>query len=345
MCQDVVLTKELSIQAASANLKALKRTGWREGAGMDVHKNARSCPRSRALLVDRVERLNWTVADAAKAAGLSRRRASEFVRRARAGEALEDRSSCPLGQPNRCTDAEREQILLLRSSRMTLRQVAVTVERSLSTVARICRSAGLHRLRSLDPVPPIIRYERDAPGELLHMDIKKLGRIQRPGHRVTQDRRGPRLRAGWEFLHIAIDDHSRVAYLEILPDETGASASAFLRRAVAWFEQRNTPIERVLTDNGGAYVGRAFATTCAELGIRHKRTRPYTPRTNGKAERFIQTTLRECAYRFSFANSAQRRRALGRFVHFYNHHRLHSSLGYNPPISRLDGNNLLRLDN
>jgi len=311
---------------------------------MDVHKNARSLPASRALLVERTQRQGWSLRAAADAAGLSVRRAREWRRRAEADEPLEDRSSKPRHQPNQITEQERARIVELRRQRMTVRQIASRIDRSVATVARVCRAAGMGRLRLLEPAAPIHRYEHAAPGDMLHLDTKRLGRIEAgPGHRITGDRRGRR-KAGWEWMHVAIDDHSRTAYVEMLEADDALTATAFLHRARNWFADQNVQTRRVLTDNGPGYISREFNRACAELGARHARTRPYRPRTNGKAERFIQTLLRECIYRFSYDSSAQREQALSRYTHFYNHHRGHSALNDNAPISRLIGNNVLRRD-
>jgi transposase InsO family protein len=311
---------------------------------MDVHKNARSLPASRALLVKRVEEQGWSLRAAARAAGLSVRRSREWRRRARANEPLEDRSSRPKRQAAQLSAEEQLRIVELRKTRATVRQIAKNVRRSVATVARVCKAAGLARLRLLEPAPPVNRYEHAAPGDMLHLDTKRLGRIEGgPGHRITGDRRGRR-KAGWEWMHVAIDDHSRVAYVEMLPADDAPTAAAFLRRAQAWFAGRQVPIRRVLTDNGGGYISGAFARTCDDLGIRRRRTRPYRPRTNGKAERLIQTLLRECIYRFAYDSSAQRQESVNRYIHFYNHHRGHSSLSDRAPISRLIGNNVLRRD-
>jgi transposase InsO family protein len=213
-------------------------------------------------------------------------------------------------------------------------------------VARVLRRAGLNRLSALDPVPPVTRYEHDAPGDLLHLDIKKLGRFWRPGHRVTGDRQAGRsYRAGWDYVHIAIDDHSRVSWATIKPDETGASAWRALIAAVHYYRGLGVPIRRALTDNGACYRSRAFAKACRRLGIRHRRTKACRPRTNGKAERLIQTALREWAYARSYAHSDQRATHLPYWLHHYNWHRPHASLNYQPPVSRLclPVNNLLGL--
>ena len=312
---------------------------------MDVHKNARSLPASRALLVERVEEQGWSVRAAAEAAGMSVRRAREWRRRALADEPLEDRSSRPRRQPKRIDDQERTAIVELRKRRMTVRQIAKRVARSVATVARVCNAAGIGRLRLLDPPTPVYRYEHAAPGDMLHLDTKRLGRIEGgPGHRITGTR-GRRAKAGWEWMHVAIDDHSRAAYVEMLPADDAPTVSAFVERAHGWFARQHVITRRVLTDNGGGYISDAFAAACAALGVQRRRTKPYHPRTNGKAERLIQTLLRECIYRFSYHSSAQREQALGRYVHFYNHHRGHSSLNDNAPISRLPRNNVLRRDN
>lgn len=309
---------------------------------MDVHQNARSCARSRELLADRVGSQRWSLTAAAEAAGMSVRRSREWVRRANAGETLIDRSSRPRRSP-RALEEKHLAIVKLRRERFTMRRIAALIDVSVATVSRVCARHGLSRLASLEPPPPVIRYEHRQPGDLLHLDIKRLGRFERAGHRVTGNRRINTRRAGWEAMHVAIDDHSRVTYAEILPDETAATTAAFLRRAVSWFAQRGAPIKALLTDNGSAYLSYEFAAASRALDIHHRRTRPYTPRTNGKAERVIQTLLREWAYRFTFNSSAERSNLLSPYLHFYNNHRAHSALDYNPPLSRLTGNNVLKL--
>ena len=223
-----------------------------------------------------------------------------------------------------------------------MQQIATVAKISLSSVARICRGAGLSRLKNLEPKEPTIRYERDEPGELLHIDTKRLGRFDRVGHRITRKRSFGSKKQGFEFAFVAVDDASRLSYVELLADERGETACAFLSNAVSWFARQNVRVERVMTDNGSAFVSNPFRERCDDLRLRHKRTRPYTPRTNGKAERFIQTLLREWAYRFAYQNSAERKRWLTPYIHFYNYHRAHSALDYNPPISRLVRNNVLR---
>ena len=271
---------------------------------------------------------------------MSDRRGREWVGRALREEPLTDRSSRP-HRGRTTAPATRDQIIALRKERRTIRQIAVVTGVSTSTVARVCRGAGLNRLRNLEPPPPPVRYEREHPGELLHIDIKRLGRFDRVGHRITRQRSFGSKKQGFEFVYVAIDDASRLSYAEILADERSEAASAFLENAVTWFARQAVRVERVMTDNGSAFVSRVFAERCKSLGVRHKRIRPYTPRTNGKAERFIQTLLREWAYRFAYESSAERRRWLTPYVHFYNYHREHSALAYNPPISRLDRNNVL----
>ena len=223
-------------------------------------------------------------------------------------------------------------------------EIAVRLGLSPATVARILRSEGLSRLKSLEPTEPPRRYEKQHPGELVHLDIKKLGRIRGVGHRITRDKSRRARGVGWDFVHVAIDDASRLAYVEILPDERQGSAVEFLERAVAWYAQHGIQIQRLMTDNGSCYVSKRFAATRQRLGLRHSFTRPYRPRTHGKAERLIQTLLREWAYRFAYHSSIQRQCWLTRYLHFYNWHRQHQALNRHPPASRLPlaVNNVLR---
>lgn len=313
---------------------------------MDVHQNARLTPRCRELLVARVL-AGRRRAEVARELGVSEPTVRKWVQRFQAeGVAgLRDRSSRPRRSPSATVATLQLAVVALRRQRLTMATIAAQLALSRASVARICRRAGLSRLSQLDPVPHYPRYERARPGELLHLDVKKLGRILQVGHRITGDRRGQLNGAGWEYVHVAIDDCSRVAYCQVLADEEGVSASAFLRAAVAYYAGLGVTIREVLTDNGVCYRARCFADTCAELGIRHRRTRPYTPRTNGKAERFIQSALREWAYARAYGTSAQRIMALPRWLHAYNWHRPHASLAGQPPTSRLslDRNNLLRL--
>jgi transposase InsO family protein len=286
------------------------------------------------------------VTAAAEAAGVTERTAWRWIARYRAeGEpGLRDRSSAPRSIPHR-TPADRVQVVLaLRRLRMTSSEISELLSMPLSTVSVVLKREGLGKLSRLQPPEPANRYERSRPGELVHVDVKKLGRILRPGHRVTGNRRGQasthrngkavRL-AGWEFVHVAVDDHSRLAYAEVLADERGETAVGFLRRALSFFASHGVRVERVMSDNGSAYVSKVHAIACRELGLRHLRTRPYRPRTNGKAERFIQTMLREWAYGRVYGTSAERIRALPLWLDRYNWRRPHGSLGHRPPGSRL----------
>ena len=313
---------------------------------MNIHQNARLTPKGRALLVRRIL-AGETVQAAAAACGVSPRTARRWLARYRAeGEAgLRDRCSRPHCSPRQTPQAVVERLIALRRQRWSGRRIAEEVGVSPATVSRILRRNGLSRLRDLEPAEPIRRYEHRAPGDLLHLDIKRLGRFTRRGHRITGDRSCRSRGAGWEFVHVAVDDHSRVAFSLILPDERAHSAVVFLRAAVAYYASFGVRIRRLLTDNGSCYRSRVFRQACRELGIRQGFTRPYTPQTNGKAERFIQTVLREWAYARSYRSSKQRANHLLPWLHDYNWHRPHASLGYNPPISRfpLSRNNLLRL--
>jgi transposase InsO family protein len=272
------------------------------------------------------------------------RTACKWLARWRAGgeRALHDRSSAPARSPRRLPLEVTAAIERLRRQRLSGQQIARRLQRPCSTVGLVLRRLGLGRLAALEPRPPVIRYQRASPGELVHIDTKKLGRIDGIGHRITGDRRDTRRGAGWEILHVAIDDAARLAYSEILPDERKASAIAFLDRALAWFARHRVRIERVMTDNGSAYRSHAFRRACADAGLRHLRTRPYTPRTNGKAERFIQTCLREWAYARPYASSSERSHAIDPWLHHYNHHRPHAGLSAATPAARL--NNLLGND-
>jgi len=311
---------------------------------MDMHKNAASSPRSRALLVRRVLSEGWSMAAAAEAIGISERRGWEWLRRYRAeGETgLLDRSS----RPRRCrqTGARiQRQIVRLRRARLTCRRIARVTRRSCSTVARVVSRHGLSRLRYLDPPAAVRRYERKYPGELLHVDIKRLAKIEGIGHRITGRRETIKRGIGYEFVHLCVDDATRMTYAEVLPCETWRSAIAFMARALAWFATHGVIAQRVMSDNGSCYQSHAFRAFCKAVDIHHIRTRPYTPQTNGKAERMVQTLLREWAYRFAFRTSRQRTVLLNPYLHFYNQHRSHRSLGDQPPISRLL-NNVLKTD-
>jgi transposase InsO family protein len=307
---------------------------------MNIHKNARTMPYSRLLMAHRVERGEKAAKVAAEFC-VSEQTVRKWVRRWRAGGeiALEDRSSAP-ARLRRTAPEKVAEIERLRRQRLSSPAIARQLAIPLSTVTKILRRLGLNRLRALDPPTPIVRYQRQRPGELVHIDSKKLGRIDGIGHRITGDRRDTRRGAGWECLHVCIDDASRLAYTEILPDEKKESAVVFLERALAWFARSGVAVERVMTDNGSAYRSKAFRAACAKAGLRHIRTRPYTPRTNGKAERFIQTVLRECAYARPFHSSQERADALPRWTHLYNVHRPHTALTGQPPVSALGRNNL-----
>jgi transposase InsO family protein len=290
------------------------------------------------LLVERITERGWPVDLAAAAAGLSRRSAFKWLRRHREHgvEGLDDRSSRPHRMP-RATPAEWQQTILeLRQTRMTGARIAAQLGRPRSTVALILKRAGQERLRAPEPDEPVRRYQRQRPGELIHLDVKKLGRIAGLiGHRITGNR-GQRIRgAGWEYVHVAIDDASRMAYVEVLRDERGTTSVSFLQRACAWFGRLGVRVERIMTDNGSGYCSRRFAAACAGLELRHKRTRPYRPCTNGKAERFIQTLLREWAYAMPYRNSSLRIRALRPWLRYYNHDRPHGGLRGCPPFSQL----------
>jgi len=321
---------------------------------MDIHKNARLTPHSRADLVRRVLERGEIPKAVATAFGISTKTVHKWVARFQAGgpDGLHDRSSRPHSLRQPTSQATQERIVELRRQRIAGQQIARDVGVSPATVSRVLRRAGLSRLRDLDPAPPVRRYQRDHPGELIHLDIKKLGRFERAGHRVTGDRRGQSNRRGtklggmgWEYVHVCIDDASRIAFSQIKPDERKESAVAFLYAAVAYYARLGVTVERVMTDNGACYRSKAFRNACKHLGLRHIRTKPYTPKTNGKAERFIQTALREWAYAHAYDTSDRRAEQLPAWLHRYNWHRPHGSLHATTPISRLglSGNNLLRL--
>jgi transposase InsO family protein len=280
--------------------------------------------------------LGWSVTAAADAAGISRRTAHKWLARHRSNEPLEDRSSRPRRLTGKTPRMWSDMIVLLRRCRMTGPQIARDLKRPRATVARVLKRAGLERLRKLDTPEPENRYEHRRPGGLLHLDVKKLGRISGYyGHRITGDRSRQRRGAGWDYVHVAIDDRTRIAYVEVLRDETGESSAAFLRRAIAWYRTLGVRVQRILTDNGSGYRARRFAHVREHLRVIHKRTRPYRPRTNGKAERFIQTLIREWAYAVAYLTSAIRARVLPRWLRHYNQRRPHGSLNGRPPFSRL----------
>lgn len=304
---------------------------------MNIHKNARTTPRSRARIVQRILTGGERPGAVAAAVGVSERTVRKWLARYRsaADSGLVDRSCRPHHSPAATPTLLVNWVEALRRQRWTGAQIAAALQLSASTVARVVRRQGLARLRQLEPPVPIQRYEWARPGDLLHVDIKKLGRIGRVGHRITGDRRSRVRGIGWEFVHVAIDDASRLAYVEVLGDEGGVSTTKFLWRALAWFRRQGVRIRRVMSDNGPGYRCGAFARLCRSAGLRHLRIRPYTPRTNGKAERFIQTLLREWAYRRAYPSSQQRTDALPAWLYYYNRERGHGALHGRPPISRL----------
>ena len=304
---------------------------------MNIHSSARITRAGRALLVRRVTQERWSVAAAAEAAGVSPRTAykwlSRFEEEGPAG--LLDRTSRPKRSPTKVPADWQAQVLELRRLRMTGAVIAARLGIPRSTVARILKRGGLERLKKLDPPVPVRRYERLRPGELIHLDIKKLGRFRSLGHRADGVRHSKNDGVGWEFVHVCIDDFTRLAYVEVLGDEKGITTAASLKRAAAWLEAQGVTVERVMTDNGSGYVSRTFRAAVAEIRARHIRTRPYTPRTNGKAERFIQTMLREWAYGRPFTCSYRRRAALPAWLRRYNEKRPHAGIGGASPVTRL----------
>lgn len=289
------------------------------------------------VLCERVRSQGWTVTAAADAAGVSKRTVFKWLARYKAEGrgGLVDRTSRPTTIPVRVPEDRVHAIVGLRRLRMTGAQIAAAFHMPLSTVGLVLRRVGLGTLRHLEPEEPPNRYERRHPGELLHVDVKKLGRFSHPGHRAHGDRTRRTHRAGWEFLHVCVDDATRVAYVEVLDVETGAAAVGFLRRALRFYRSLGVEVQRVMTDNGTAYRSLVHAAACRALGLRHIRTRPYRPRTNGKAERFIRTMLNECLYAAVYRNSDQRRVALAAWVDRYNNERPHGSLGCQTPMARL----------
>lgn len=315
---------------------------------MNIHKNARLTPSGRALLVSRIENHGWTVEDASESAGVSSRTGSKWLARYRqeglAG--LEDRSSAPLRSPTQIPLTDIQHWEALRRDRWPQWRIAKQAGRAISSVSRKMKQLGLSRLECLEPPTPIVRYEKELPGELIHIDIKKLGKVQGVGHRITGVRKKLTHGPGWEAVHLAIDDRSRVAFGLVLPDETKASCLEFLKAAVGYYASLGVSVKGVMTDNGSGYRSRDFKEACQQLEIKHVRTRPYTPRTNGKAERFVQTTLREWAYAKAYQSSEQRTKELGPFLEYYNRYRPHTALGYKPPVSRLPNmNNVLEHNN
>lgn len=317
---------------------------------MNVHKNARLTPRGRERIVELVAN-GQTPKVVGEAVGVCPRTVRKWVdRHRREGLAgLQDRSSRPHRLRRPTPQPVVEKIERLRRQRWTGKQIAAEAGVSPATVSRVLRRLGLHKLSALEP-EPVRRYERERPGELIHLDIKKLGKIGSIGHRITGRQTGVvnrHLGIGWEFVHVCIDDASRIACSRVMKDERKESAIAFLKAAVVYYEGLGVKVERVMTDNGSCYRSKAFGKACKRLGLKHIFTKPYTPKTNGKAERFIQTSLREWAYARAYNTSEERTAELPKWIHRYNWHRPHGSIGSKPPISRLSlsGNNLLSLHN
>lgn len=303
---------------------------------MNIHENARTTPASRALLVRRVLEEGWAARQAADAAGISRRTAYKWLRRFReeGSRSLRDRSSRAHRLPHALPADWCAIIEYLRRFRQTARTIALELGLARSTVSAVLARRGLGPQAALEPHRLVCRYERRQAGELLHLDTKRLGRFWRPGHRLTGCHLARSDGAGWEFVHVAIDDFSRLAYAEILPDERGPSCAAFMNRARRWFAKQGIRVKALLTDNGTGYRSHVFRDARLRAGLAHHRTRPYTPRTNGKAERFIQSMLREWAYVRLYRSSIQRAKQLPRWIRYYNEERPHASLSYLPPISR-----------
>ncbi len=306
---------------------------------MDTHKNASLTPKGREAMARRVIEGGLSKASAAQEFRTTPKTVAKWVERFRiegvAG--LRDRSSRPHSSPSQATPAVCVAVEALRRQRHTGDEIAAEVGVSPATVSRILKRLGLNRLSALEPAEPVRRYERAAPGEIIHVDIKKLGKFSRIGHRVTGDRTGQSNTrgVGWEYVHLAIDDHSRLAYSEIRPDEKRGSCLRFLFNALRFFRGLGVKIERVMTDNGSGFRSRRYAKAMRRLRVKHPRTKPYTPKTNGKAERFVQTSLREWAYARAYNTSEERAAELPIWLHRYNWHRPHASIGAKPPISRL----------
>lgn len=301
---------------------------------MRLHRNAKTTPKMRQLMITRVH-AGWTQRQVATACSVSVRTVAKWVARARHGDpGLEDASSRPQHQPRRLPVAQTALILAYRRQRATAWEISQRVGIARSTVTRVVARAGLNRVSRLDPPPVVQRYEWPHAGDLLHLDIKPLARIRGVGHRIHGDRARSQAGVGYEYAHVAIDDATRLAYVEMRRSQRRRACAAFLRNALVWFRRRGITVRRVLTDNGSGYRSRRFAGACRTWQLRHRFTRPYTPRTNGKAERFIQTLLREWAYRCAYPSSARRTAQLTRYLRFYNHQRPHASLGRRAPWVR-----------
>lgn len=319
---------------------------------MNAHKNARLTPRGREILISRLEHGEHP-ADVSSAMGVSISTVYKWRRRhlTEGLAGLQDRSSKPHSSPARTPDGVEARVVALRKERRIYHRIVAETGISKATVGRILIRHGLNRWRDLEPAEPVRRYERATPGEMIHLDIKKLGKFNKTGHRITGDRirqsnqRNNGTAPGWEYVHVCIDDHSRIAFADILPDEKKESAVACLLAAVSFYKGFGITVERIMTDNGGCYKSHAFRDACRKLGLKHIRTKPYTPKTNGKAERFIQSSLREWAYAKAYDNSEQRAHELKNWLHHYNWHRPHAGIKLKTPISRagLDLNNVMRL--
>ena len=305
---------------------------------MNVHKNAKLTPAGRAELVRRVLFEKETVREVSRSTRVSERTVRKWVHRYQTGglSSLEDRSSRPRRSPRQLQLKLVRRIERLRRRKYTGLRIAEELRLAVSTVGLWLRRLGLGRLKNLEPRPVVVRYEKKRPGELLHLDTKKLGRIQGIGHRIHGDQRRRARGVGWEFLHVCVDDATRVAYAEVLPDEREGSATGFVQRAIAWFRERDVHVERVMTDNGSCYRSKRFRRALAADDVRQIYTRPYRPQTNGKAERFIQTAKREWAYARAYRTSAVRTSMLAGFLHRYNGRRPHRALGNTTPLSRLE---------
>jgi transposase InsO family protein len=316
---------------------------------MNIHKNARLTPLRREEMAFAVTSGRLSQTQAARIYGVSARIVSRWVERFKVAgrDGMADRSSRPRISPRQTGDAQAERITSLRRQRLTGKHIGMETGVSPATVSRVLKRAGLSRMKDLAPAEPVVRYEYAEPGGLIHLDIKRLGRFERIGHRITGNRTGQSNSrgVGWEYVHVCIDDASRIAFTDIFPDEKAISAVAFLKATVACYNSLGITVTRVMTDNGACYKARDFAKACQALSLKHIRTKPYTPKTNGKAERFIQTALREWAYARAYPSSEHRKDHLPKWTHMYNWHRPHGSLNSKTPISRLGLNrdNLLRL--
>jgi transposase InsO family protein len=316
---------------------------------MNIHKNARLTPVRREEMALAVIEGHLSQAQAGRVYGVSAKIVSRWVERYKVDgrDGMTDRSSRPKTSPRQTDNGLAERIITLRRQRWTGKHIAMETGVSPATVSRVLRRAGLSRMKDIVPAEPVVRYEYAEPGGLIHLDIKRLGRFERVGHRITGDRTGQSNSrgVGWEYVHICIDDASRIAFTDIFPDEKAVSAIAFLKAAIAYYKGLGITVTRVMTDNGSCYKAKDFAKNCKALGLKHIRTKPYTPKTNGKAERFIQTALREWAYARAYPSSEHRKAHLPNWTHLYNWHRPHGSLNSKTPISRLNlsSDNLLRL--